>query len=65
MTAGSQITTKQHIGGGYYVFAVETRFGDVQWFVEDSCTPCDYDNTLSKIVRQCATYEEAIKDFIV
>lgn len=60
----TRITDYQHIGGSYYVYAIMTRFGDVTWFVEDRLTPCEDEPTLPAIVRQCDTYEAAIKDFI-
>jgi hypothetical protein len=71
-TPGQRISEYQHIGGNYFVYAVWTRFGTVSyfvedvslsWFVEDRKTVDSREPTLHGVVRQCDSYDEAIKDF--
>lgn len=46
--------------GRYAVFAVHTRFNDVQWFVTDAET-IDPTTGLAEVIRQENTFEEAIR----
>jgi len=62
-TPGQRISEYQHLGGNYFVYAVWTRFGTVSWFVEDRETADSIEPTLHAVVRQCDSYDEAIKDF--
>ena len=62
-TAGQRISDYEHIGGNYFVYAVWTRFNSVSWFVEDRETPSDVEPTLHAVVKQCDSYEDAVRDF--
>lgn len=58
--AGQIISRKTLFGDGkrYAVFAVQTRYHDVEWFVADAETP-DRDGR-PDIIRQSSTFEDAI-----
>jgi hypothetical protein len=62
-TPGQRISEYQHIGGNYFVYAIWTRFNTVSWFVEDRETADSREPTLHAVVKQCDSYNEAIKDF--
>lgn len=63
---GQRVSRKSMFGEGgskgtrYAVYAVMSRFGNVEWFVDDAETPCDCCGTRPKIIRQAADFGDAV-----
>lgn len=60
---GSRVSDYVSLGGSYYAYAVWTRDNCVSWFVEDRLTLCELTD-LPAIVKQEATFSDAIADFV-
>lgn len=62
--AGQPATRKQPVKGDwrFAIAPVHTRFDAVEWFVWDAEQP-DPLTGLPRVIRQCATFEEAVEGF--